>query len=66
MQNNKGADQPTHRASVIHGLDSTISKLFMGQKRLYLVYKHVGEQAGLNIIWSQIPKTGFLATRPVY
>ena len=64
--NNKGADQPAHRRSLISAcvvrfLDSTIPVLAKSEiSRLYLV--SVAEQAGLSLTWSETPKTGFLVT----
>ena len=68
LQNNKGADQPAHwpsliSAFVIRSLESLISRLAMSKNAiLYLV--SVAEQVGLNLTFSETPKTGFLARRP--
>ena len=65
--NNKGADQPAHPRSlistfVVHCLDRIIPILAKSKiPRLQLA--SVAEQAGLSLIWSQTPKTGFLVTR---
>ena len=65
--NNKGADQPAHPHSlistfVVHCLDRIISTLAISIiSRLQLVSE--AEQAGLSLIWSETPKTGFLVTR---
>ena len=65
--NSKGtacADQPAHPHAlisyfVIRCLDSIIFILALFKiSRIKLA--SVAEQAGLNLIWSQIPKTGFL------
>ena len=61
--NNTGADQPAHPRSLISAfvfrfLKSITSKLYTGEI--------VAEQAGLNIILSETPKTGFLVPRPIY
>ena len=65
---NKGADQPAHRRSLIsafvfHILESIISKLATCE---FLTFKlvSVAEQADLNLVLSEKPKTSFLATRP--
>ena len=65
--NNKGADQPAHSCGlistfVVRYLDGIIPILAtVAISRLKLA--SVAEQAGLNLPWSQIPKTGFLVTR---
>ena len=62
----KGADQPAYPRSlistfVVRCLDSIISLVFISEiSRLYVA--SVTEQAGLNLTWSQTPKTGFLVT----
>ena len=65
--NNKGADQPAHLRSlistfVIHLLESIISKLAMSEISIFLLVS-AAEQAGLNLILSETPKTVFLALR---
>ena len=68
--NNKGADQPAHprslaRTFVVRYLDSILSILTNAKiSRLQLV--SVVAQAGLNLTWSQTPKTGFLVTRLIW
>ena len=65
--NNKGKDQPAHPRRLIsifvfRYLDSIIPLVTIFKiSRLKLVT--VAEQAGLNLTWSQTPKTGFLVTR---
>ena len=65
--NNKGADQPAHPRSLISAivvryLDSIIPLVCKSEiSSLYLA--SVAAQAGLCLIWSQTPKTGFLVTR---
>ena len=65
--NNKGADQPAHPRSlistfVVRCLISIIPPVSISEiSRLYLA--SVAEQAGLGLLWSQTPKTGFLATK---
>ena len=65
--NNKGADQPAHRRSlistfVVRCLDSIIPLVSIYDiSSLYLA--SVAAQAGLSLVWSQTPKTGFLVTR---
>ena len=68
--NNKGADQPAHPRSLISTfdvrcLDSIIPNILAISKisRLYLVSE--AKQDGLNLTWSQTPKTGFLVMRLV-
>ena len=67
--NNKGADQPAHphsliSAFVIRFLQSMKFKLASNIiSSLQLVF--AAEQVVLSMTWSEIPKTGFLATRPV-
>ena len=59
--NNKGANQSAHARSLIitfavRSLDTCIAKSKIS--RPFLV--SVAEQAGLSLIWPQIPKAGFL------
>ena len=66
---NKGADQPAHphrliRAFVIGLFESIISNLAASEILIFLLVS-VAEQAGLNLIFSELPKTDFLATRPI-
>ena len=67
--NNKGADQPVHPHSLISAfviplLESIISILATSESSYFkLVSK--AEQAGLHLTFSETPKTGFLATRPI-
>ena len=69
--NNKGADQPAPplcsliSALVIPFLESTISKLATSEISIFYIVP-VAEQAGLNLTLSKTPKTGFVATRPIY
>ena len=64
--NNKGADQPAHRLSLISAfvvrcLDSIIPLVSISEiSSLYLA--SVASQAGLCLTWSKTPKTGFLVT----
>ena len=64
--NNKHADQPAHprgliSAFVVRCLDSIIPLISISKiSSLYLVF--VTAQTGLSLLWSQIPKTGFLMT----
>ena len=59
-------DEPAHPCSlisvfVVHCLDRRISLVFISEiPSLYLA--SVAAQAGLSLIWSQTPKTGFLLT----
>ena len=67
--NNTGADQPAHPRSlisafVIHFLKSIISRLATSKISIFKLIS-VAEQAGLNLTLSEIPKTGFVVTRPI-
>ena len=67
---NKDADKPAHphsliSAFVIRFLESTISKLASSEISIFQLVP-VAEQAGLNLTLSEIPKTGFVASRPIY
>ena len=64
--NNTGADQPAHPRSlisafVIRFLESIICKLSTSEISIFELVS-AAEQAGLNLILSETPKTGFLAT----
>ena len=65
--NNKGADQPAHPRSristfVVRWLDSIIFLVSISKiSSLYIA--PVAAQAGLNLTWSETPKTGFLVTK---
>ena len=68
--NNTGADQSAHPRSqisafVIRFLESIVRKLASGEISLFQLVS-VAEEAGLNLALSETPKTGFLATRPIY
>ena len=68
--NNKGADQPAHPRSlistfVVRYLDSTAPILAKSKISRRLLVS-VAEQAGLNLPWSETPKTGFLMTRLIF
>ena len=68
--NNTGADQPSHRhrlirAFVIRFLESIISKLATGEISNFSLAS-VAEKSGLKLALSETPKTGFLATRPIF
>ena len=68
--NNKGADQPAHRCSlissfVVHCLYSKIPLVSISEiSSLYLA--SVAAQTGLCLTWSQTPNTGFLVTRLIW
>ena len=65
--NNKGPDQhaQSEKCLFIRSLESNISKLATGGISIfYLVF--VAEQAGLNLTFSETPKTGFVVMRPIY
>ena len=66
---NTGADQPAHSRSlisafVIRFLESTVCKLTTGKISFFYLVS-VAENTGLNLTFSELPKTGFLATRPM-
>ena len=68
--NNKGADQPAHPRSLISAfvirlLESIISRLATNEISFFYLVS-VAEQAGLSLALSETPKTGFLATRPIF
>ena len=63
----KGADQPAHPRSlnsafVVRCLDRMGPLLAIAEISSLLLVS-VAAQAGLSLIWSQTPKTGFLMTR---
>ena len=68
--NNKGADQPAHPRSlvsafVVRCLESIIHLVSKSEiSSLYLA--SVAAQAGLSLLWSQTPKTGFLVMLLIY
>ena len=62
--NNKGADQPAHRRSLISAfvvrcLDSIIPPVSIS-KIASPELVSIAEQAGLSLNWLETPKTGFL------
>ena len=65
--NNKGTDQPAHPRSLISAfvvrcLDSILPLVSISEISS-LCLSSVAAQTGLNIPWSETPKTGFLVTR---
>ena len=64
--NNNGADQPAHPRSLISAfvVRFLVSKMPLVSiseiSSLYLA--SVATQAGMNLTWSETPKTGFLVT----
>ena len=67
LTNNTGADQPAHprrliSAFVIRFLESIISKLATGEISIFYLVSVAGETC-LNIVLSETPKTGFVASR---
>ena len=64
------ADQPAHPRSlistfVVRCLDSIMPLVSISEiSSLYLA--SVAAQAGLSLLWSQTPKTGFLVTRFIW
>ena len=68
--NNKYADQPAHprrliSAFVIRFLESSISKLATSENSVFLLVSVAGV-TGLIFALSKTPKTGFVASRPIY
>ena len=51
--NNKGADQPAHLRRLISAFV------------IHLLESIIAEQVGLGMTWSETPKTGFVALRPI-
>ena len=69
VANNKGADQPAHPRSLISAfvicfLDSFTYRLATREISSFKLVS-LAEQAGLNLTFSETPKTGFLASRPI-
>ena len=67
--NNTSADQPEHPRSlisafVIRFLEITICKLATGEISIFYLV-NVAEETGLKLTLSEIPKTGFVVSRPV-
>ena len=65
--NNKGADQPAHPRSLISAfvvrcLDNIIPRISIPEISSANLAS-VAAQAGLSLLWTQTPKTGFLVTR---
>ena len=66
-----GADQPVHPCSLISTfvnrfcLESIISKLATGEISIFQIVS-VAEETFLKLALSETPKTGFLATRPIF
>ena len=68
--NNKGADQPAYPRSlvspfVIRYLEGIVAKLAQCKIPLFSLLS-VAEETGLSLALSETPKTGFVATRPIY
>ena len=68
--NNTGADQPAHPRSlisafVIRFVESIICKLGTGEISIFWLVP-VAKETGLKLALSETPKTGFVATRPVW
>ena len=68
--NNTGTNQPVHpqiliSAFVIHFLESIMCKLPTGKASI-LQLVSVAEETGLKLALSLTPKTGFVASRPLY
>ena len=64
--NNKGADQPAHLRSLICAfviclMEIIISRIATREVSIFLLVS-IAEQAGLNLTFSEIPKTGFIST----
>ena len=67
--NNTGADQSAHphiliSAIVLRLLESIISRLATSKISIFKLVS-VAEQAGLNLTLAEIPKTGFVMSRPI-
>ena len=67
VQTTEGADQSAHPRSLISAfvirlLENFISKLATSEISMLV---SVAEQAGLSLVLSGTPKTGFLASRPI-
>ena len=65
--NNPSADQPAHLRSLISAfvfrlLESIMSRLATSEISCFFLVS-VSEQIGLNLTFSETPKTGFVATR---
>ena len=65
--NNKGADQPAHPHSlissfVVHCLESIMPLVSISEISSHYLAS-VTAQAGLSLLWSQTPETGFLVKR---
>ena len=70
FRNNKSADQPAHQRSLISTfvicfLDNIISKLAKSEIPIFYLVSVAGE-TGLSLALSETPKTGFVASRPIY
>ena len=68
--NNTGADQPAHSRSlisafVIHFLESILYYLATGEILIFWLVP-IAEENYLKLALSETPKTGFLATSPLY
>ena len=68
--NNTGANQPAHSHSLISAfvfsiLESIICKLYTSEISIFKLVS-VAEEKGFKFALSETPKTGFLATRPIF
>ena len=68
--NNTGADQPAHPRSlisafVIRFLERNMCTLATGEISIFKLVS-VAEETVLKLALSETPKTGFLATRPIF
>ena len=68
--NNKWADQPAHlrrltNAFVVHVLESIISRLVTSEITVFELVS-VAEEICVSLTLLEIPKTGFVALRPIY
>ena len=69
FSNNTGANQPAHTRSLISAivirlLESIISRLASSKISTFWLVS-VAVEIGLSLAMSDIPKTGFLAARPI-
>ena len=69
FENNTGADQPVHPRSLISAfvicfLESVIRNLVTGEISIFYLVS-VAKETGCKLAFSETPKTGLLATRPI-
>ena len=68
--NNKGADEPVHPRSLISAFVICLLVSIISRHAMSVISKFwlvpVAEETRLSLALSETPKTGFLATRPIY